>query len=204
MTGWLLLATSVLGVGQVDVVGVHRLSAAEVRAAAALPGGQPLARIDPGAVAARIAALPQVRHVVVTRSWPRTVRITVQERVPAGVLLQGDATYVLVDLEGVAFGEVSRRPRGLPLVTAPVEAGPGSLRAALQVLRRLPPAVRAQVRQARAAGPERVELLLSRGRTVLWGSSERSERKAAVLSVLLTRKARIYDVSAPDAPTTTG
>ena len=43
---------------------------------------------------------------------------------------------------------------------------------------------------------------LTRGRIVVWGSTERGERKAAVLAVLLARKARVYDVSAPDAPTT--
>jgi cell division protein FtsQ len=37
---------------------------------------------------------------------------------------------------------------------------------------------------------------------VLWGSVDRGARKAAVLAVLVTRRAAVYDVSAPDAPTT--
>jgi cell division protein FtsQ len=45
-------------------------------------------------------------------------------------------------------------------------------------------------------------MVLTRHRTVVWGGGDRSARKAAVLAVLLHRKARIYDVSAPDAPTT--
>ena len=81
--------------------------------------------------------------------------------------------------------------------------GSAALRATLDVLDALPVQVRAQVREVRAASLEQVTLRLTRGRTVEWGSAERSERKAAVLAVLLTRKARVYDVSAPDSPTTT-
>jgi cell division protein FtsQ len=87
-------------------------------------------------------------------------------------------------------------------VSAPVDEGAPALRAALDVLEQLPAAVRGQVRQVRAASREDVQILLSRHRTVLWGSVDRGARKAAVLAVLVTRKAAVYDVSAPDAPTT--
>ena len=63
-------------------------------------------------------------------------------------------------------------------------------------------AVLAQVREARAVSREHVELRLRKDRRVLWGSSERGPRKAAVLAVLLAKKAAVYDVTAPDAPTT--
>jgi cell division protein FtsQ len=111
-------------------------------------------------------------------------------------------SWVLVDRGGVAFATEQRRPAGLPLVSAPVDAGAPALRAALDVLDTLPPAVRDQVRQLRAASREQVSMRLSKGRTVVWGSTERSDRKAAVLAVLLSRKASVYDVSAPDTPTT--
>ena len=39
---------------------------------------------------------------------------------------------------------------------------------------------------------------------VVWGSSDDSERKAEVLSVLMKRQAKVYDVSAPDLPVTKG
>ena len=88
------------------------------------------------------------------------------------------------------------------MVSAPVDAGPPALRAALDVLEALPAAVRGSVRQVRAASAEEVVVQLSKGRTVRWGSPDRGARKAAVLAVLVTRKAHVYDVSAPDAPTT--
>jgi cell division protein FtsQ len=201
IAGWLLLGTSVFGVSHVQVTGTQRLDPTRVRTLAGIETGTPLARLDTGAVAARLAKLPVVRRVDVERHWPRTVTIRVQERQAAAVQAQGP-TYLLVDRTGVAFASVDRRPAGLPLVSAPVDAGAPALRAALDVLDQLTEPVREQVRQVRAASPEDVEVRLTKGRTVLWGSPERGQRKAAVLAVLITRKAHVYDVSAPDAPTT--
>lgn len=199
--GWLVLGSSALGVRTVDVVGEGRLSTEQVVARAEVPTGTPLARLDTGAIADRVAGLAPVRRVSVDRDWPSTVRITVVERTPAAVQARGTG-WVLVDRSGVIFDTVDRRPRGLPKVSAPVDEGPAALRATLDVLDALPPAVRDQVREVRAAGLEQVTLQLRRGRTVEWGSIERSDRKAAVLAVLLTRKASVYDVTAPDSPTT--
>jgi cell division protein FtsQ len=168
---------------------------------AAIRSGAPLATLDTGSVESRLSRLPAVRAVEVTRHWPRTVEIRVHERVAAAVQARGPA-YMLVDRTGVAFAPVDRRPAGLPLVSAPVDAGAPALRATLDVLEQLPATVRDQVRQVRAASREDVQILLSHHRTVLWGSVDRGARKAAVLAVLVTRKAAIYDVSAPDAPTT--
>ena len=199
--GWVLLGTSVLGVREVAVAGTSRLDPAEVRKTAAIAPGTPLARLDTGAVAARLADLPAVRAVEVSRQWPRGVRIRVLERQPAAARAVGP-DFVLVDRTGVAFGAVPRRPDGLPLVSAPADAGPRVVRVALDVLDALPPAMLAQVREARAVSREHVELRLRKDRRVLWGSSERGPRKAAVLAVLLAKKAAVYDVTAPDAPTT--
>lgn len=199
--GWVVLGTGALGVREVRVSGVSRLTADEVRERAAIEPGAPLARLDTAAVASRIAALPPVRSVQVHRSWPRTVTITVRERVAAAVQARASG-WALVDRSGVSFATEPMRPRGLPLVSAPVHQGAAALRATLDVLEALPPQVRDQVREVRAATPAYVSLTLSRDRTVVWGSTERAQRKAAVLAVLLSRKAAVYDVSAPDTPTT--
>lgn len=199
--GWVVLASTLLGVARVHVAGTGRVSPAEVRAIAAIRSGTPLARLDTEAVAARVATLPAVRTVAVRRAWPRGVSIVVSERVPAAARARGTG-FALVDRSGVVFAEVARRPTGLPLVTAPTGAGAPALRAALDVLDAVPPRVRDQVRTVRAASQQDVRLSLTKGRTVLWGTPDRGSRKGAVLAVLLSRKARVYDVSAPDAPTT--
>jgi cell division protein FtsQ len=201
VTGWVVLASPLLVVRTVEVNGTSRLTEPEVAAAADVPGSTPLARLDTEAVAARVRALPAVRSVVVDRSWPGTVRIDVTERRAAAVRRQ-DGAFRLLDRSGVAFATVPRRPAGLPLVSGVAGARPEALAAALDVLTSVPPPVRRQLVEVRAVSPEQVTLRLTRGRTVVWGSPERGERKAAVLSALLPRRAVVYDVSAPDAPTT--
>ena len=196
--GWVVLGSSLLAVRSIDVAGVARLTPAQVLAAAAVHRETPLARVDLDAVASRVGDLPAVRAVEVTRNWPGTVQIVVQERVPAAVRRHG-SSYRLVDRSGVAFAVVRKRPKGLPLVSG---AGPAGLRATVDVLAAVPPAVRRALLEVRATSPENVSLRLTRKRTVVWGSPERGKRKAAVLSALMTRKASVYDVSAPDAPTT--
>jgi cell division protein FtsQ len=204
---WLVWATSVLGVRTVEIHGTVRVATDEVRTAAAIRPGTPLARLDTGAVSARIRRLPAVQSVTVDRQWPHTVSIVVRERVPAAVESRGEG-FALVDRTGTVFGTVARRPAGLPLVSAPVDAGAPALRAALAVLDDLRSDVARQVRTVRAGSPDDVELALTRHRTVIWGSPEQGARKAAVLAVLVDHAARkgahvsVFDVSAPDAPTT--
>jgi len=200
-SGWLVLGSSALGVAEVSVTGVARLDAGQVSEQAAIVPGTPLARLDTAAVVARVSTLAVVEHVEVVRRWPRAVDITVRERTPAAVAPRG-SSWVLVDRSGVSFATQARRPKGLPVVSAPVDAGPGALRAALDALRALPVQVRDQVRQVRAADADHVTMRLIKGRSVVWGGPGRAARKASVLAVLLSRKASVYDVSAPDFPTT--
>jgi len=198
---WVLLVSSVFGVSHVQVQGNVRVEQADVVAAAKIPGGTPLARLDTAAVAARVASIPAVAGVDVRRDWPRGVTIVVRERVAAAVRERGTG-FVLVDRTGVVFDQVDKRPRELPLVSAPVSAGPPALRSALDALDAVPASVRGEVRSVRAASADEVTLQLTRGRTVIWGDTSQGPRKGAVLAVLLTRKADVYDVSVPDAPTT--
>lgn len=201
VAAWLVLWSSVLGVAEVRVAGAARLDTGQVSEQAAIDPGTPLARLDTDAVAARVADLPAVDRVVVRRSWPRAVEIEVRERTPAAVRQRG-SSWELVDRTGVTFATEASRPEGLPVVSTPFGSGRAAARTALDVLEVLPPEVLSQVREVRALDGEHVTMRLSGKRSVVWGSGERSQRKADVLAVLLTRKAAVYDVSAPDIPTT--
>jgi cell division protein FtsQ len=209
-SAWVLLRSGAFAVTAVEVAGTARLSPAAVVAAAKVDFGTPLATLDTDAVATQVRTLPAVRQVEVVRRWPRTVEIAVQERQPAAVRRDG-RSYLLVDTSGVAFARVDKRPKGLSLISAAprVDAAGRStppdrsaLRACLSVLATLPEPLRRQVVEVRAYGPDDVTLRLTRGRAVIWGTPERGARKATVLAALVTRKARVYDISAPDTPTT--
>ena len=54
----------------------------------------------------------------------------------------------------------------------------------------------------RVASKDSVQLVLGKNRTVTWGSAAKGEQKLTVLRSLLKIKARGYDVSAPEQPTT--
>ena len=46
-----------------------------------------------------------------------------------------------------------------------------------------------------------ITLTLTDGRTVVWGTTDRTEEKALKLGALLTQPGQTYDVSSPDLPT---
>lgn len=199
--GWVVLASPVFAVREVSVRGTRELAPADVLAAADIPTGMPIARLDVSAVQARVEALPRVADVAVDRGWRGDVALVVSERRPAALLVDGDR-YAIVDSQGVAFDVTAKRVAGLPVVRATGPRPRDSLRSALAVLAALPPRLRAELQEVEAASTEDVRLAMGKGRTVVWGSPNRSARKALVLGALMTRPADVYDVSAPDAPTT--
>lgn len=201
---WVLLASTWLAVDVVQVVGQQRLSPAEVRQAAAVVGGTPLARVDTGAVQRRVEALTPVASARVTRSWPGTLRVEVTERTPAAGVV-GPSGVRLVDGAGVVFAEAPALPAGLVRlqVDAPGPEDPATL-AALRVHRDLPAELRARVRIVRAATATTVVLLTSDGRQVVWGSPGGTATKAAAALVLLRTDSQVVDVSAPGLVVTRG
>lgn len=193
---WLVLVSPVLAVKAVSVEGTTAKGADEVAAAAQVPVGTPIARLDTALIASRVLALPWVGDVEVRRGYPSQAVIVVTERVPVARTTDGRG----VDTAGIAFVPLQGNLKGLPQVDA---AGVG-LEAAAKVITALPADLRARVVRAKATTRDDVELVLKSGATVVWGNAERSELKAQVLTALLTRKARQYDVSAPELPTTVG
>ncbi|GAB3303589.1 hypothetical protein GCM10027451_08680 [Geodermatophilus aquaeductus] len=204
---WAVWASPLLAVHQVRVDGATTLTAEQVRSAAGVPEGTPLLRVDVDAAAARVARLPQVADVSVTRGWPRSVVVTVVERRPVAVVEQA-GTRSLVDASGVLFDTVTgEAPDGVvPLDVASPGPDDPATRSALGALVSLPADVRAQVTGARATTGEDVTLTLADGTAVVWGGAEDADDKAAALVALLAQvdsgaldPAATIDVSAPRA-----
>jgi cell division protein FtsQ len=197
---WVVFGTSTLGVRTVVVSGTRIVSPDQVRAAAAVVPGTPLARVDTGAVAHRVGELAPVDSVAVSRGWPHTLVITVTERTPVATVAMPDG-YGLIDAEGVVFQVLRRRP-DLPLVrvTDPGPADATTL-AALRVLGALTPELRDRLDSVVADAPGRISLRLRGDRMIVWGDAEQSETKALVATSLLDRPGRTIDVSAPDVVT---
>lgn len=197
VAAWAVGFTGLLGVRTVAVTGTRALPADDIRAAAAVAPGEPLARVDTGAVAGRVRALPGVARVAVSRSWPSTVRITVTERTGVAVLPRDGAIW-LVDADGVVFQRLTARPRGRPrLDVANAAPGDEATTAALDALTGLPDPVARQVLAVAAPTPDSVRLTLTGKRVVVWGGPQDAGTKARVLTALLTRPGHTYDVSNP-------
>jgi cell division protein FtsQ len=198
LLAWLVYATPALGVDDVRVTGTDLVSAEEVLAAADVAPGTPLARVDLAEVERRVARLAPVDRVTVSRDWPGTLLVEVQERIAVAAVPSGRRT-LLVDAAGVGYTAVDHRPAHLPLVRL---ATPGpddpATRAALTVLAALTDDLDAQLTELVVEAPARIRLKLRKGREVIWGDSTESEAKAKVATVLLDGEGSTFDVSAPD------
>jgi cell division protein FtsQ len=201
--GWVVLFSSWLAVETTEVSGLERLTPKEVLAVADIEVGTPMARLDLDEVGERIAAVPAVADVSVHRSWPHTVEIAVTERQPLATL-QRDGAWWVMDREGVVFRKTAHRHKSLPVVETEGEPRPDALEEVAAVVAVLPDSLQHRVDRLEVRSMDAIRLVLSDGREVVWGSAAESDRKLEVLDALLRLPAKVYDVSVPGQPTTSG
>ncbi|MBM9469253.1 cell division protein FtsQ/DivIB [Nakamurella leprariae] len=192
---------------------------AEVLAASGVALDTPLARVDPAAVAARVAALPGITAAEVERAWPDTLLITVELPVPVAVTQANDSWWLL-DATGEPYRTVAGRESvpTLPVVelATPGPQDPATL-AAVRVSGVLPESLRAQLAAVAATSPYDVTLRLTDGRTVRWGTAGPdpgvaatagdgsddttldvdTARKLQVLPAVLQQPGTVFDISDP-------
>jgi cell division protein FtsQ len=180
--------------------GPGAVSRDEVVDAAQVRIGTPLLQIDTDEIADRVAGIRRVASARVRREYPSAIRITIAERIPVVVKDFPDGPH-LFDRDGVDFA-VAPPPPGLPYIDVdnPGPADPPT-KAALEVMTALRPEVAAQVGRVGAPSVASITLTLLDGRTVVWGTTDRTDEKAEKLTALLTQPGRVYDVSSPDLPT---
>jgi cell division protein FtsQ len=187
-----------------EVVGTSQLTEEEVLAAAEVPTGGALVRVDLAAIEARVGSLETVKSVDVSRQWPHEVRIEITERTPIAVIENGDS-FMQLDAEGWTFGApLAKAPAGLPRVKFGPGADDAAQKEAAAVVAALDEAVTARVDHVLVDTVDQILLVLRDGREVRWGSAEQSDQKARVLLQLLEARPDVqtYDVSVPGLPTT--
>jgi len=200
---YLVFFSSTLAVQGVEVEGTQTLSEQQVREAADVPTGGPLATVDLDAIGYRVRSLAVVKSAEVTRQWPNDVLIRIVERQPVAVVEIAGELHSL-DEEGKVFGGYDRPPRGLPRVRAESGVTADALAEGAAVAAALPDDIAATVDYAEVITVDQITLRLRDGREVLWGSADESAEKARVLALLMQArpKAAGYDVSVPGQPTT--
>jgi cell division protein FtsQ len=216
-----LIRTPLFGLSAVRVEGTQAVAPAEVLEASKVRIGEPYLGLDLNAIQARVAALPRVAAVRVTRDYPSSLRITVTERPPVASVSSGavfaGSIYWLVAADGTVLDAAASRPADLPYVASVplpdgVHAGsrlpPGNeLANALTALGGMAPQLKRQVAGVDARTLDSLEFRLEDGTRVLYGLAvDQPAKDAAVLLVRRTlkregREAQRIDVRNPSTPT---
>jgi len=198
VAAWIVAYSPALTVRQVRVEGASLVTSDEVVAAAAVGLGQPMVRVDGGAVAARVtAALPAVASAKVSRQWPGTLVIKVTERAIVYQVASGGG-YDWVSADGTVFNN-STDAQPVPQASVALN-DPSLLGDVAVVVQALPADVATHVQSMAAPTPDSITIELDGDRQVVWGSADQSDLKAQVLVPLLNIPGHVYDVSAPSNP----
>ena len=104
-------------VTRVEVRGAARLAGPELLAAAGIPPGQNLFRLNPDTVAARVEMVPGVRRAHVIRELPGRVTLVVEERQPFTLTSMGGRLHWLDEEGAILAVEPRAVTPGLPLLS---------------------------------------------------------------------------------------
>lgn len=193
-----------LSLKTVRIEGASKVSATDIQAAVASQLGKPLAFIDTNAIRSSIARFPIIRSFVTETLPPDTLVIRIAERAAVGSLATATG-FSVVDPAGVVLESSTVRTAGLPLIDlGSASSSTPAFTSAVAVLLALPAKLSSQVDTVSAQTSDDVTLTLTGGKTVVWGSSEKTELKARVLAAMVlapaSASAAKYDVSAPTHP----
>lgn len=161
--------------------------------------GTPLLRVNTGALAKQVEEhYPQLRDVRVSRAPLHGLTVTAALRTPIGCVEKG-SSCVAVDASGTTFPVTKDVAGGLTHIK--VTGSKANMTTLLDVLASLKADVRAEVESVTILENSRIQLNLSKGRSVVWGDASNADLKAQVLRVLLTQTTgTVFDVSEPTAP----
>lgn len=150
-----------LSVKIIDVSGCQNIQPDSIRRLTGILEGDPLLKVNLKKVRRKVVSHPWVKDATVVRELPDTLRISVQERVSAAVILGRE--FALVDSEGVVLSVHASYPEGYPVITGiteSLEAGRMIMEAqpAMEVLR--------NISRSGFIGPERISELVMDGNLV--------------------------------------
>jgi cell division protein FtsQ len=173
-------------VNNVEVVGASRIDPSEIESLASLNGDSML-RLDQQGAEERVRYLPGLKSVQVSREWPDSVRIVVEERVPWAYWQVGETRYV-IDAEGVVLADVPPA-EGAPTVTDltnPVRLVPGdrvdsdAVALTRQLTQRVPELLAVNPAGFEYSTEKGLALVADTGYRVVIGDSQNIEYKLAV------------------------
>lgn len=167
--------------------------------------GTPLPQVSSERVLKLLQEDPTVQDVVVQAQTPATLDVQVIEYVPVAIRRDENGENLVAADGHVLVPATKEHAESLPLIELPAgNQDPAVFSAVTTVLGELRADVRSQLTSATASTIDSVQLKLSDGRTIVWGSAADGAKKAAVLEALLTvdpkESGQTIDVSSPDHP----
>ncbi len=209
---WAALASPLLAVDEVRVVGGKHTTAADVARAAGLGSDDNLLLLSTARVEERAETLPWVLEATADRILPGTVRVRVTERTPAMIVSIGAAQWT-VDAQGKVL-QAGAASDDLPVLggaeTGDIEVG-GTLatpevRDALAAFRSMSKKLQRRIVAVVAPSFERISFSLEDGTLIRFGAAEKLRAKNQVLDALLAElrdrneSASYIDVRVPTSP----
>lgn len=202
-----MLAQPVFRAREVEVSGVRRLTAAQVRAALDLPADRSIFFLNRGALQARLLTLPWVRSASVSLGLPDRVDVTVSEWSPVAVVARGERSYYLNE-RGVVL-DPADEAGGLPVIdpqgSGPLKAGdpavdPDLVRMLVALQRGFFPAFHVRVLSFGLDPRQVLTLRTDRGFAIIFGQMATADQRAtleAKLAALRSLATRIDLASTP-------
>lgn len=190
--GWY---SNLLIVKNIEVRGTQEIPVELVTETSQVSLNTQLLRVPTVSVVERLKTIPQVGNVEVRRGWPYTVVIDITERIPVALTDLAEGRF-LVDQSGFPYLPA---PSGanFPLISGPDDLSRNS---SILVWQSFPDWLKPEIASTNADNPNSVWLAMTNGRKVLWGNTDNSTEKSAVLRVLRRMAASTYDVSTPEVP----
>lgn len=181
----------------------------QVVLAAGLSHHPGMVEVDVGAVAHRVARLPWVDTVSVTRRWPHTVSISFTERRAAAQVAGASGRWLMVDSSGRILAARASPDPGLVIVAGPPVAGtPGmglgpAWSAPVDLADQLPGSLRTVVASVRAIHGD-LQVVLTNGGTIRLCGDDHIAAKLVATSTMLANidptLLGVIDVCVPSAP----
>ncbi len=198
--GWLLFFTHTFSVSAITVVDAKPNTEASIRTLSESSMGENILFIPTEQIEQKILHdVPQVRDVHILRKIPGTLKIIVQEKKPAFLLVSG-GSYYFVDAEGIAYENASLDV--LPGVVLPtvknsdsaakVTLGTNAVEASfvdfiMEAQKKLPDITHAQIAEMRipSLATREAHFLLDRNWKILMDTTRSAEGQLDILSRLL-------------------
>lgn len=198
--GALIRFVPIITISSFEVRGATHTSQQDIIEAAGLQAGDNMAAVNTGAAARAVVKLPWVRKATVSRDWPRKIVIDVTEATPTFYV--DDGGIQVYDEAGAFVATVSAvdpATTGAALKLAGPIPEDEDLRAAVgaiahAIATELPGV---SVDHLAAANQAAVSMVLTDGRTVMWGTTEDLESKVEAVKIVLSREGKNWNVSNP-------